>query len=97
VAALDPQLARVRAVKSPYEISILERAGRVHRQALEEHVPALLREGMSEAELGCELFSLMVRQGYQGLARFAMFGVEAMFGLFAFGENSLYYYSVTLV
>ena len=90
VAALDSQLARVRAVKSPYEISILERAGRIHRQALEEDVPALLREGISEADLGCELFSLMVRQGYQGLARFAMFGVEAMFGLFAFGENSLY-------
>jgi Xaa-Pro aminopeptidase len=32
----------------------------------------------------------MVRQGHQGLARFAMFGVEVMFGLFGFGENSLY-------
>jgi Xaa-Pro aminopeptidase len=90
VAALDAQVARVRAIKSPYELAILERAGRIHQRALEEEVPALLREGMSEAELGCELFSLMVRQGHQGVARFAMFGVEVMFGLFGFGENSLY-------
>ena len=90
VAALDAQVARVRAIKSPYELAILERAGRIHQRALEEEVPALLREGMSEAELGCELFSLMVRQGHQGVARFAMFGVEVMFGLFGFGENSRY-------
>ena len=90
VAALDAQVARVRAIKSPYELAILERAGRIHQRAREEEVPALLREGMSEAELGCELFSLMVRQGDQGVARFAMFGVEVMFGLFGFGENSLY-------
>jgi len=90
VAALDRQLAQVRALKSPYEIAILERAGAIHRRALEEDVPRLLREGMSEAELGCELFSLIVRQGHQGIARFAMFGVEATFGIFGFGESSLY-------
>lgn len=89
LAPLDGQVAKVRAVKSPYEIAILERAGALHRRALEEQVPALLREGMSEAELGCELFSFMVREGHQGIVRFAMFGAECLMGQFTFGENSL--------
>jgi Xaa-Pro aminopeptidase len=89
VAPLDAQVAKVRAVKSPYELAILERAGAIHRRVLEEQVPALLREGISEAELGCELLSLMVREGHQGIARFAMFGSEILLGQLGFGENSL--------
>jgi Xaa-Pro aminopeptidase len=57
---------------------------------LEEHVPSLLREGMSEAELGCELFSFMVREGHHGLVRFGMFGAECLLGQFTFGESSLF-------
>ena len=89
LASMDAQVAKVRAVKSAYEIAILERAGQIHRRVLEEDVPTLLREGMSEAELGCELFSVMVREGHQGLARFGMFGAEIVLGQLGFGENSL--------
>jgi Xaa-Pro aminopeptidase len=89
LASLDAQVARVRAVKSAYELAILERAGALHRRVLEDELPGLLREGMSEAELGCELFSLMVREGHQGLARFGMFGAEIVLGQIGFGENSL--------
>ena len=80
VGALDAQVAHVRAIKSPYEIAILERAGAIHRRALEEQVPALLREGISEAELGCELLALLVREGHQGIARFAMFDIDILPG-----------------
>jgi Xaa-Pro aminopeptidase len=80
VASLDRPLARLRAVKSPYELALLERAGASHRQVLEEGVPALLREGVSEAEFGCDLFSLMVRAGHQGTVRFGMFGVDIAVG-----------------
>jgi Xaa-Pro aminopeptidase len=89
MAPLDAQMAKVRAVKSAYELAFLERAGAIHRRALEEQVPALLREGMSEAELGCELLSFMVREGHQGLVRFGMFGAECLLGQFTFGESSL--------
>jgi Xaa-Pro aminopeptidase len=89
IAPLDAQVAQVRAVKSAYELGLLERAGAIHRRALEEQVPALLREGMSEAELGCEVFSFMVREGHQGLVRFGMFGAECLLGQFTFGESSL--------
>ena len=90
VASLDAQVAGVRAVKSAYELDILTRTGAVHRGILEEDVPLLLREGMSEAELGCELFSLMVRKGHHGIARFGMFGIEVAVGQIGFGENSVY-------
>jgi Xaa-Pro aminopeptidase len=90
VAPLDRQIASVRSIKSPYELAILERAGAAHRRLLEELTPALLREGISEAEFACDLFSLMVREGHQGTIRFNMFGVDNAVGQLAFGENSLY-------
>jgi Xaa-Pro aminopeptidase len=90
IASLDRQLARLRAVKSSYELAIMERAGAIHRRVLEEGVPALLRKGMSEAELGCDLYSLMVREGHQGTVRFGMFGVDIAVGQLGFGINSIY-------
>jgi len=90
VASLDLTIARVRAVKSPYELALMERAGAIHRRVLEEAVPGLLREGMSEAEFACELYSILVREGHQGTVRFARFNVEIAVGQFGFGENSLY-------
>ena len=90
VASLDAPIARVRAVKSPYELTIMERAGAIHRQVMEEGVPTLLREGMSEAEFACDLYSLLVREGHQGTVRFGMFNVEFAVGQLGFGENSIY-------
>ena len=90
VASLDAQIARVRAVKSPYELAILERAGANHRRIMEEGVPTLLHEGMSEAELACALYSLMVREGHQGAVRFGMFNVDLAVAQLGFGENSIY-------
>lgn len=90
IASLDRQLARPRAVKSRYELAIMERAGAIHRRILEEDVPALLRKGVTEAEFGCDLFSLMVREGHQGVVRFGMFGVDVAVGQLGFGENSIY-------
>jgi Xaa-Pro dipeptidase len=90
VAALDAQALRVRAVKSPYELAVTERAGVIHRRVLEQGVPELLREGVSEAELGCDLYSLMIRAGHQGVVRFGMFNVDIAVGQMGFGENSIY-------
>jgi Xaa-Pro dipeptidase len=89
VASLDLQAAKVRAVKSSYELTLMERAGEVHRRVMEEEVPKLLHAGISEAEFGTELFSAMVREGHQGLVRFGGFGADVAVGLIAFGESSL--------
>jgi Xaa-Pro aminopeptidase len=90
VASLDGTVARVRAVKRPYELAIMERCGAMHRRVMEDGVPALLREGMSEAEFACELYSLLVREGHQGTVRFGMFSVDIAVAQLGFGENSLY-------
>ena len=89
-ASLDAQAAKVRSVKSAYELAILEQAGKIHHHVLEDCVPAMLREGMSEAELGGEVFSRLVREGHHGIARFGMFGTEMILGQLGFGESSIY-------
>ena len=62
VKPLDAQAAKVRSKKSAYELEIMERAGRIHSHVLEDCVPGMLREGMSEAELGGEVFSRLGRE-----------------------------------
>jgi Xaa-Pro dipeptidase len=90
VASLDATIARVRAVKSSYELAIMERCGAMHRQVMEETVPTMLRERMNEVELACDLYSLLVREGHQGTVRFGMFNVDIAVAQLGFGENSIY-------
>jgi Xaa-Pro aminopeptidase len=90
VRSLDREIMKVRAVKSGFELSLMERAGAIHRRVLEEYVPEMLREGMTEAALGSELYSVMVEQGHQGIVRFGSFNTEIEVGQIGFGENSLY-------
>jgi len=89
VRAADVALGVVRSVKSPYELALLEEVGLRHRHVLEERVPQILREGMSEVDLGVELYSIMMAEGHHGILRFGMFGTEGLVGQLGFGENSL--------
>ncbi|OEU59016.1 MAG: peptidase M24 [Desulfuromonadales bacterium C00003094] len=86
----DAALAAVRAIKSDYELALMESCGEIHRRILEERVPAMLREGMSEAEFAAALYPVMVEEGHHGVARFAMFQTEMALGNICFGESSLY-------
>ncbi len=88
--SLNPEIAAVRAVKSPFELGLMEKSGRIHREVMEEEVPKLLREGVSEAELGAEVFGRLIAAGHHGVARFAMFDTEMVLGHVSFGESSLY-------
>lgn len=90
VHSLDRVMQAVRAVKSPYELDWMRRAGKAHQAFLEDVVPTLLREGVSEADFIAGLYASMVRYGHQGISRFAMFQTEMVAGQVAFGENSLY-------
>ena len=90
VRPADAALRAVRAVKSPYELGLMEAAGAIHRRVLEERVPLLLREGMSEAELGAEMIPILLAEGHHGVARFGAFDTEILLGFVSFGENSLY-------
>lgn len=87
---LDLQVGKVRAQKSAYELSLMEQAGRIHERVLEEMIPRILTEGMSEAEFGAAVYSILVREGHQGIVRFGGMGIEIEVGQLGFGESSLY-------
>ena len=88
VKALDAQVAHTRSVKSAYELSLMEHAGAIHRHVLEDCVPGLFEEGIDEVEFGCDLYSLMVKEGHQGIIRFGMFN-EMVLGQIGFGTSSI--------
>jgi Xaa-Pro dipeptidase len=90
VKSVDAQICAVRAIKSEYELSLTREAGRIHQHVLEDLVPDMLKEGMSEVDLSTELYSVMVKEGHHGLCRFGMFDTEMVLGNVCFGESSIY-------
>jgi Xaa-Pro dipeptidase len=88
IRSVDEQVSAVRAKKSPYELKLMEHAGKIHRRVLEDLVPGMLTEGIDEATLTCDLYSLMVREGHQGLIRFGMFN-EMLLGQIGFGTSTI--------
>lgn len=90
IKPLDAQIAAVRAIKSPYELNLMKQSGKIHQLVLEVHLPKILKEDMSEADLGAELFALMIKEGHHGLARFSMFDTEMVLGQISFGQGSIY-------
>ncbi len=87
---VDFAVAAVRAVKSKYELSLMRKSGKIHQHVLEDLVPGMLCEGMSEAQLATELFKVLIDEGHHGLTRFGMFDTEIVVGHVGFGESSLY-------
>lgn len=90
ISSLDRVILAVRSVKSPLELEKLEHAGKQHDDLLQHIVPALLREGMNEAEFVAEILVKMVELGHQGICRFSMFQTEMVVGQIGFGESSIY-------
>lgn len=88
VKGVDEQVGAVRAKKSPYELALMERAGEIHRHVLEDLVPGMLCDGIDEASLTCDLYSVMVKEGHQGIIRFGMFN-EMLLGQIGFGTSSI--------
>ena len=88
VKSVDEQVSAVRSVKSRYELSLMEHAGKIHRHVLEDCIPGMLAEGIDEVGLTCDLYSLMVKEGHQGIIRFGMFN-EMLLGQIGFGTSSI--------
>lgn len=87
---VDIPLAKARSVKSEYELSLMRRSGKIHQHVLEDILPGLLRKGMSEAELGSEIFPVLMEEGHHAVTRFGMFDTEIVLGHVGFGEGSIY-------
>lgn len=88
--SLDKIAFSVRAVKSPYELALMEEAGRLSNRLLVNIVPSLVYEGISEAELVGAIYHEMMKLGHQGLTRFFMFQTEMGIGQVGFGESALF-------
>ena len=69
----------IRAVKSPYEISIMRRAAEFSDQVA-DWVPNILCEGMSELELAGKIEAESRRLGHQGVLRMRLWGSEMFYG-----------------
>ena len=87
---VDTAVTAVRSVKSKYELQLMRKSGKIHQHVLEDLVPELLFEGMSEADLGAKLYQTMVDEGYHGITRFGMFDTEMILGHIGFGDSSIY-------
>jgi Xaa-Pro aminopeptidase len=87
---VDNVIAKVRAVKSEYELSLMREAGKIHQHVLEDLAQEMLQVGMSEASLVAELFQVMVEEGHDGVTRLGMFDTEIVLGQLGFGESSIY-------
>ncbi len=90
IESVDKDLLTIRAIKSEYELSLMRKSGKIHENVLENIVPNILQEGMSEADLATQLYSIMVKEGHHGVARFGMFETEMVLGHVCFGESSIY-------
>ncbi len=88
VRSVDAEVAAVRSVKSRYELSLMEHAGKIHRHVLEDLVPGMLREGIDEITFYCDLYSLMMKEGHQGIIRFGGFN-EMVLGEIGFGTSTI--------
>lgn len=89
ILSIHPIMQDLRLRKSHYEISCMKKAGEIHRQVMEEVTPKLLREDISEAELGIEIYREMVLRGGHGIVRFNMPLGEDIIGLVSFGKSGL--------
>jgi len=68
-------LSMIRSVKSDYEVALIREAGRRHK-AIYDQIPDMIREGMTEWELGSTIHGHMLKLGYTGLARLTSFNSE---------------------
>ncbi len=88
--SLDSQIAKVRSVKSSYELDLIKKSGAIHKKVLEDIVPGILKEGMSEAQLCTQLFSILIEEGHHGVSRFSMLDTDMLLGQIGYGVSSIY-------
>ncbi len=90
IASVDRLLLGQRAVKSEYELDIIRETGRMHADFMNNILPGLFREGMSEAELHAEIYEKIIKHGSCGKSRFWNFRTQMITGNACFGESSIY-------
>lgn len=82
-------LSMIRSVKSDYEVGLIREAGKRHK-VLYDEIPGMIREGMTEWDLGSAIHGKMLKLGYTGMPRLATFNSEFFAGVISFGESGNY-------
>jgi Xaa-Pro aminopeptidase len=80
-----------RSIKSKYELKLQKKSGNILKNALVDAAPELIKEGMSEWELGIKLFNYMVDRGHEFITRMNNFNAEMFLGTISFSENACYF------
>lgn len=96
ILSCDKALTMCRSVKTKYEIDLLKKAGSIHKTIMEEKVPEILTESISEHEASLLIFNEFVKAGHQVITRFSKRNMEFETITTAFGENSLMTYKFNI-
>lgn len=86
IADISPAVQAVRALKSPYEIGLMQEAA-ARADAMVEVARMSLREGMREVELAGAIESAARAEGHQGLVRMRSFNQEIYWGYLVSGPD----------
>ena len=89
IASFDHVLTDLRAVKSAYEIEMMERSGKIHETVLDVIAPQLIVPGISETQLAVGIYNEMLSRGSYGIVRFNLPLGEEVIGIAAFGKSGL--------
>ncbi len=73
---VSPITKETRKVKSPFEIGLMEKAAEISKKVYEK-IPELLKEGMTEIELGGIMEAFAKTLGHEGLLRVRSLNYEA--------------------
>jgi Xaa-Pro aminopeptidase len=85
-------LRKARGVKTDYEVQCIRRAAEQLNIAFSD-IPAQLREGMTEIDLGARIEFVMRSAGHQGLTRVRRFNMEMHYGAASFGDTAAFPHS----
>ncbi|GAU08561.1 M24 family metallopeptidase [Desulfoplanes formicivorans] len=86
----DHVLAKTRAIKSPWELTKMRRAGEIHNHCLCHILPHHLRPGMNEREISLKIWEVFMEHGHCGMMRMEHFGEEIFLGHVAAGDSGNY-------
>lgn len=86
---ISPVIKDLRAIKSPYEIELVQNALYVEDKAFLA-VPSFLREGMTEIELAALFEGEMRKRGYSGCCKMRAFNQEYFYGNMCTGSSGFY-------
>lgn len=88
IHSLDITYYYTRAIKSKYELELQKRSGELLERTLVEYAPTVIREGISEYEVGMKLFEFMAERGHELITRMNNYNAEMFLGTISFSENA---------